>query len=89
MEQHSEQSRKPLTQQGVLKKAERHVLSLHREQLAVKFIRAFLAGYISLHERYDINIYTQRTTKLLTPISESVVTLKVLIQNKRIRWFTV
>ena len=62
---------------------------LSREQLAVEFIQAFLADYISSHERYDINIYTQRTTKLLTPINESVVTLKVLIQNERIQWFTV
>ena len=48
----------------------------------------FLAGYTSLHERYDIDIYTQRTTKLFTPIIKSFVALKVLIQNERTRWFT-
>ena len=39
-------------------------------------------------ERYDIDIYTQRTTKLFTPIIESFVALKVLIENKRTQWFT-
>ena len=34
------------------------------------------------------NIYTQRTTKLFTPIIKSFVALKVLIQNERTRWFT-
>ena len=48
---------------------------------------AFLAGYTSLHEQYDIDIYTQRTTKLFTPIIKSFVALKVLIQNERTRWF--
>ena len=56
---------------------------LHCEGLAIKFTRAFLAGYTSSHEQYDIDIYTRRTTKLLTPIIKSFVTLKVLIQNKR------
>ena len=46
-----------------------YVLSLRRERLAVKFIPAFLTGYTSSHERYDIDIYTQRTTQLLTPSS--------------------
>ena len=36
---------------------------------------AFLAGYTSLHEQYDIDIYTQRTTKLF-------VALKVLIKKQ-------
>ena len=49
--------------------------------------QVFLAGYTFLHEGYDINIYTQRTTKLFTPIIKSFVALKVLIQNKRTRWF--
>ena len=39
-------------------------------------------------ERYDIDIYTQRTTKLFTPIIKSFVALKVLIQNERTQWFT-
>ena len=43
----------------------------------------------SSHEWYNIDIYMQRTTELLTPIIKSFVTLKVLIQNERIRWFTV
>ena len=47
----------------------------------------FLAGYTSLHERY-INICTQRTIKLFTPIIKSFVALKVWIQNERTRWFT-
>ena len=64
------------------------MLSLRREWLPVKFIWAFFAGYTSSHERYDIDIYTQRTTKLLTPIIKTFVSLKVLIQNKRTWWFT-
>ena len=43
---------------------------------------AFLAGYTSLHEQYDIDIYTQRTTKLLTLIIKSFVALKVLIKTR-------
>ena len=66
-----------------------YISSLHREWPAVEFTQAFLAGYTSLHERYDINIYTQRTTKLFTPIIKSFVALKMLIHNKRTRWFTV
>ena len=62
---------------------------LCRQSQAVEFTQAFLAGYTSLHERYDIDIYTQRTTKLFTPIIKSFVALKVLIQNERTRWFTV
>ena len=38
--------------------------------------------------RYDIDIYTQGTTKLFAPIIKSFVALKVLIQNERTRWFT-
>ena len=49
---------------------------------------AFLAGYTSLHEQYDINIYTQRATKLFIPIIKSFFALKVLIQNKRTQWST-
>ena len=66
-----------------------YISSLHREWPAVEFTQAFLAGYTSLHEWYDIDIYTQRTTKLFTPIIKSFVALKVLIQNERTRWFTV
>ena len=66
-----------------------YISLLHREWPAVKFTQAFLAGYTSLHERYDIDIYTQKTTKLFTPIIKFFVALKVLIQNERIRWFTV
>ena len=65
-----------------------YISSLHREWPAVEFTQAFLAGYTSLHEWYDIDIYTQRTTKLFTPIIKSFVALKVLIQNERTRWFT-
>ena len=57
------------------------------DQPSVEFTQVFLVGYTSLHERYDINIYAQRTTKLLTPIIKSFVALKVLIQIERIRWF--
>ena len=39
----------------------------------------FLAGYTFLHELYDIDTYTQRTTKLFTPIIKSFGALKVLI----------
>ena len=65
-----------------------YISSLHREWPAVEFIQAFLVSYASLHEWYDIDIYTQRTTKLFTPIIKSFVALKVLIQNERTRWFT-
>ena len=63
-----------------------YVSSLCRERPAVKFIPAFLTGYTSSHERY-INIYTQRTTQLLTLSSLLLVTLEVIIQNKKIWWF--
>ena len=53
------------------------MLSLHGEWLAIQFIRAFLADYISSHEWYDINIYTQRITKLLMPIIKSFVILSL------------
>ena len=63
--------------------------SLHRgSRPAIKLIQAFLVGYTSSHEWYDIDIYTQRTTNLLTPIIKSFVALKMLIQNERTRWFT-
>ena len=61
---------------------------LSREWLAIEFTQTFLAGYTSLHDRYDIDIYTQITTKPFTPIIKSFVALKVLIQNERTRWFT-
>ena len=54
----------------------------------VEFIRALLSSYMFSHEQYTIDIYIQRTTKLLTSIIKSFVTLKVLIQNERTRWFT-
>ena len=41
VEQHVEQSRKPLSQQWILKKAERCIISLLR-RLAVKFTQCFL-----------------------------------------------
>ena len=75
----------PGTSNRILKKAER--LYLCREWPAIKSIQAFLAGYISSYERYNIDIYIQRTTKLLTPIIKSIATLKLLIQNKRTWWF--
>ena len=53
------------------------MLSLHGEWLAIQFIQAFLADYISSHEWYDINIYTQRITKLLMPIIKSFVILSL------------
>ena len=56
--------------------------------MPIKFIQVFLATYTSSHERYNIDIYIQRTTKLLTHIIKSFVTLKMLIQNERTRWFT-
>ena len=89
MKQHSVQFRKPSSQQGILKKAERHVcLALSRhEWLAVEFIQAILTGYTSSPEQDDIDIYAQRTTKLLTPIIKSFVYLNMLIQNERTRWF--
>ena len=77
----------PWTSNGILKtEAEEHK---HREWLAVEFIQVFLAGYTFSHERYNIDIYIPRTTNLLTPNVKSFVTLKVLIQNERTRWFTV
>ena len=53
--------------------------------MAIKLIQALIASYTSLHERYDTNIYMQRTTKLFTPIIKSFVTLKVLIKNEGTR----
>ena len=62
-------------------------LSPRRKRLVGEFIRAFVAVNISSHENYDIDIYKERTTKLLTPIIGSLVIWKVLIQNKNIQWF--
>ena len=71
MEQHSEQSMKP----------ERRIY--HRcvvsDQPSNLLTEVLLAGYTSLHEQYDIDIYTQKTTKLFIPIIKSFVALKVLI----------
>ena len=84
-------SMKQHSQQWILKKAERSIY--HRcvmsDWLSNLFTEAFLVGYTSLHEQYGIGIYTQRTTKLFTPIMKSFVALKMLIQNVRTRWFTV
>ena len=76
-----------LASNKILRKVERHI-SCHCEWPAIEFIWAFFASYTFSHERYNINIYTQRTTKLLIPIIKSFVTLKVLIQNERTRCFT-
>ena len=43
------------------------------------------------HADTNIDIYlvsTMPSTKLLTPINAPLVSLKVLIQNERTRWFT-
>ena len=87
VKQHSEHARKSLSQQWILKKAERRICC--HEWPCFKFILAFLAGSTSLHEWYIIDIYIWRTTKLLTPIIKSFFTLKVLIQTERFRWFMV
>ena len=89
MEQYSEQSRKPSSQQWILKKAERCIyhcciVSDQPSNLLKRFLLITLP-----YMRYDIDIYTQRTTKLFTPIIKSFVAQKVLIQNERTRWFMV
>ena len=87
VEQHSEQqSRKPSNQQLNFKESWKAYI--RREWPTVEFIWVFLAGYTSSHEQYNINIYIQRITKLSTPIINTFVTLKVLIQNERTLWFT-
>ena len=87
MEQHSEQSRKPSSQQWIVKTAERRiyhccVVSDRSSNLLKRFLLVTLPCMND-----DIDIYTQRTTKLFTPIIKSFVALKVLIQNERTRWF--
>ena len=90
VEQYSEQSSKPLSQQSILRKAK--MLIYHccivSEQPSNLLKRFLLVTLHRLHEWY-IDIYTQRTTKLFTPMIKSFVALKVLIQNERTRWFTV
>ena len=84
MEEHSEQSRKPLSQQWILKKAERHiyhccVVSDRQTNLLKRFLLVtlpYMNDMISIsHERFSVNIsaYTQRTTKLFTPIIKSLL----------------
>ena len=83
VEQYSEQSRKPLSQQWILKKAKR--LIYHRcivSDLPSNLLKCFLLVTFP----YMTDIYTQRTTKLFTPIIKSFIALKVLIQNERTRW---
>ena len=53
------------------------------------FIQVFLIDNTSSDEWYNIDIYTRRTTKLLTDIIKSFATLTVLIQNESARCFTV
>ena len=60
----------------------------NRNQLGVKLISVFLAGSPLSHEQYIIDIYIHRTTKLLTPINKSFVSMQVLTQNKIIQQFT-
>ena len=79
MEQHSQQFRKPLSQEQDYKeswKAYNYVQC--RELTAIKFIEAFLAGYTSSHERYNINIYMQRITKLLIVSNDNIATHTIL-----------
>ena len=86
VEQYSEQSRKPLSQQWILKKAKR--LIYHRcivSDLPSNLLKCFLLVTFP----YMTDIYTQRTTKLFTPIIKSFIVLKVIIQNERTRWFVV
>ena len=59
----------------------------NRNQLGVKLISVFLAGSPLSHEQYIIDII-RRTTKLLTPINKSFVSMQVLIQNEIIEQFT-
>ena len=89
VEQHGENSRKPSRQQWILRTLKGVYIIAASSVTAVKFTEAFLAGYTSLHEWYDNDIYTQRTAKLFTPIIKAFGALKVLIQNERTRWFTV
>ena len=75
-----------------LKKAERRMFLLCGEWLVDEFIWVLLVAYTFCHMKIMIlvliSIYIHSTTKLLTTTMESFVTLKVLIQNKRIRQFT-
>ena len=68
MEQYSEQSSKPSSQQSILKKAERRIY--HRcvvsDRPSNLLKRLLLVTLPYMND--DIDIYTQRTTKLFTPI---------------------
>ena len=58
VEQHSEQSRKPSSQQWILKKAERciHHCYIMSDRLSNLLTEAFLGGYTSLHMSDMISI---------------------------------
>ena len=73
----------PLASNKILKKAEKRI-SYHHDWLTGHQIHLSVSCCcISSHKGYNINIYTQRTTKLLTPIIKPFASLKVLIQNER------
>ena len=87
-EQHSKQSRKPSSQQQDFKESWNAYIML--SWVTGHWIySSFPCCCTSSPEWYSIDIYIQWTTKLLTPIIKSFVTPKVLIQNERVRWFTV
>ena len=80
MEQYSEQSSKPLSQQSILKKAE--TLIYHRYIVAgwpSNLLNCFLLVTLSY-------LYTKNYKAVYT-YHQVFFALKVLIQNKRTRWF--
>ena len=83
VEQHSKQSRKPLNQQWLLKKAERHIYDhcVVSEQPSNSFKHFLLVTLPCMND--DIDIYTQRTTKLFTPTYHQVFCCPESVNTKR------
>ena len=81
VEQHSEQSRNPSTQHGILKKAERCICIMSDWPLN-SFNHFWLVTLPHMNDVHNIIVFIWRATKLLTPIIKSLATLKVLILNK-------
>ena len=77
----------PLASNEILKKAEMHTSYQHDCWTGHWIHSRVSCCCTSSHERYNIDIYIQRTTKLLTPIIKSFARPKVLIQNERTWWF--
>ena len=88
VEQHSKQFRKPLSQNWILKKAERRIYDccVVNEQPLNSFKCFLLVTLPCMNDMISISIYKELQSCLHLSLS-FFVALKVLIQNQRTRWF--